>query len=314
MMMESHLAEILQNLGQRKKTGLLQVSARHLDDGSVINIFLQGGYIIYCEHRSLLRIAIGLHLIAYALEWTRPEMNWLEDRDAPRIAYRKETQAILFRIAGLHSALIDDPLKLQNELNSESLPYEPYYNNLHDYTLSLHVLDTEFSGLHFYIFDKKNFIGRKEKNADFVISHPTLSSKHAEIRLLDDGLVEFEDLDSTNGSFVNDVRIKTTHINEGDRIMLGDVSMVFCATHRKEIRQRMQKNDYTDVSEVKLPNQSIMQTIRRQATEDTSKTKPVQPNKSNAATEKGISTKILIDEISKKVNFWKKEPVDKNTS
>jgi pSer/pThr/pTyr-binding forkhead associated (FHA) protein len=68
-----------------------------------------------------------------------------------------------------------------------------------------------------------NRIGRSPDN-DFQIAHPTVSSTHCEI-LLKDGAVVVRDLDSTNGTFVNDERVGRAFLSAGQTVRLGDVEL-----------------------------------------------------------------------------------------
>jgi HD-GYP domain-containing protein (c-di-GMP phosphodiesterase class II) len=62
-------------------------------------------------------------------------------------------------------------------------------------------------------------IGRLEEN-DLILDNPYISRFHAEI-LRDTGGYVLCDLESTSGTFVNDVRIDRQRLREGDRIRLG---------------------------------------------------------------------------------------------
>jgi pSer/pThr/pTyr-binding forkhead associated (FHA) protein len=56
-----------------------------------------------------------------------------------------------------------------------------------------------------------------------VLDHETLSRVHATLRIVGDG-VELDDLDSSNGTFVNGARIQgPTVVKPGDEIRLGKV-------------------------------------------------------------------------------------------
>jgi putative ABC transport system ATP-binding protein len=59
-------------------------------------------------------------------------------------------------------------------------------------------------------------------NADFTIEDVKISNRHALIRPID-GALEIEDLDSSNGTWVNDVRIvRPTRLHSGDVVRLGE--------------------------------------------------------------------------------------------
>jgi len=62
-------------------------------------------------------------------------------------------------------------------------------------------------------------IGRILEN-NIVIKHEKVSSKHCKIKQISENQFLLEDLDSSNGTFVNDKRIKQTLITETDKIKL----------------------------------------------------------------------------------------------
>ncbi|PYV09493.1 MAG: hypothetical protein DMG07_23085, partial [Acidobacteria bacterium] len=71
-------------------------------------------------------------------------------------------------------------------------------------------------------------LGRGKQN-DIIVgrSHgSTVSTEHAELRVSPDRC-EIEDLDSTNGTFVNGERIRTARLRDGDRVELGKGGPVF---------------------------------------------------------------------------------------
>lgn len=69
-------------------------------------------------------------------------------------------------------------------------------------------------------------IGRAA-GSDIHLTHPTVSSRHAEIRKLDGGRLELVDLNSANGTFVNGVRVERKVLERRDRISLGAVQLTF---------------------------------------------------------------------------------------
>ena len=63
-------------------------------------------------------------------------------------------------------------------------------------------------------------VGRVE--GDLVIPDPKLSRRHAAFRVVD-GVLEVKDLDSTNGTFVDEIRItQVTQLGDGDEVRLGE--------------------------------------------------------------------------------------------
>ncbi|MES2758298.1 MAG: FHA domain-containing protein [Pseudomonadota bacterium] len=70
-------------------------------------------------------------------------------------------------------------------------------------------------------------IGRHPQN-DVVIGHQAVSSRHAAVTSID-GLATLEDLDSSNGTFVNGLRIGRKVLSDGDRVTIGNVQIDFIA-------------------------------------------------------------------------------------
>ena len=70
---------------------------------------------------------------------------------------------------------------------------------------------------------EKTTIGRVEDNA-FQISEPSISSHHCEV-LLQGNEVKVRDLNSTNGTFINDQQITEAVLSPGQTLRLGKVEM-----------------------------------------------------------------------------------------
>jgi hypothetical protein len=68
-------------------------------------------------------------------------------------------------------------------------------------------------------------VGRKPDN-DIVIDSPAISGHHCRIAL-EGGTYYVEDLDSTNGTFVNDKRVKKSGLHNNDVVGLAKHSLVF---------------------------------------------------------------------------------------
>ena len=72
----------------------------------------------------------------------------------------------------------------------------------------------------------KAFTIGSDSNCNLVIRDKTVSGVHCELEKLDDGTVAIKDLDSSNGTFINDRRIRKTILSESDELQLGDKSLV----------------------------------------------------------------------------------------
>ena len=69
-----------------------------------------------------------------------------------------------------------------------------------------------------------NQLGRSPKS-DVQIEHPTVSARHCEIVLADDGVV-VRDCASANGTFVGGERIKEARLSAGQTLHLGEVELL----------------------------------------------------------------------------------------
>jgi pSer/pThr/pTyr-binding forkhead associated (FHA) protein len=68
-------------------------------------------------------------------------------------------------------------------------------------------------------------LGRATR-ADFVVDVALVSRFHCRFTATPAGILELEDLDSTNGTFVNEERIKRLALKPGDRVRAGRVELV----------------------------------------------------------------------------------------
>jgi pSer/pThr/pTyr-binding forkhead associated (FHA) protein len=62
--------------------------------------------------------------------------------------------------------------------------------------------------------------------ADFIVDAALVSRVHCRLTALDDGGLEVCDLESTNGTYVNDQRIDTARLEHGDRLKVGRVELI----------------------------------------------------------------------------------------
>lgn len=67
-------------------------------------------------------------------------------------------------------------------------------------------------------------VGRATR-ADFVLDVALVSRFHCRLTVLPNGALEVEDLQSTNGTFVNDARIERRALTDGDRLRVGRVEL-----------------------------------------------------------------------------------------
>lgn len=70
-------------------------------------------------------------------------------------------------------------------------------------------------------------LGRSNKN-DIVIKDPYVSGKHLKF-IMKDGKVSVQDMGSTNGSFVNGMRLGSdpVYLEDGDKIHIGQMDFLY---------------------------------------------------------------------------------------
>jgi len=73
-------------------------------------------------------------------------------------------------------------------------------------------------------------IGQNKEN-DLVINQPQVSQEHAQLRLVNGQYTVF-DLNSTEGTFINGVKVSQSLLSPGDVISLGGLPVVFGIENR----------------------------------------------------------------------------------
>lgn len=94
-----------------------------------------------------------------------------------------------------------------------------------------------------YDLSKKKIwkIGKKNDN-DIVVVDKTVSRNHVEIHATDDSFL-LKDLNSTNGTFINEMKVKEAFLSPGDTIILGNAKMEYRAQNEK-VEMEPSKNDF----------------------------------------------------------------------
>lgn len=83
-----------------------------------------------------------------------------------------------------------------------------------------------------YPITKKMMIVGRDVNADILVNDLSVSRKHAHILSLAGGFI-MRDLESNNGTFINNQRIEESYLTDGDVITFGEVKFVFtCSSVR----------------------------------------------------------------------------------
>lgn len=86
--------------------------------------------------------------------------------------------------------------------------------------LALRFISGKYQGGEFPIGEGQEIIIGRSSELDMVLVEEMVSRRHARIHL-QDGIINIEDLGSTNGTFVNGEKIQKGTLREGDRILIG---------------------------------------------------------------------------------------------
>jgi hypothetical protein len=104
--------------------------------------------------------------------------------------------------------------------------------------------------------DKQLIIGRSSE-LDMVLVEDMVSRKHAKITL-SAGKITIEDLGSTNGTFVNGEKVRTSRLKEGDRVLIGTsiLKLVRAGVNSPELSDAQVKQNLEQVAAVQSQRQT----------------------------------------------------------
>lgn len=87
-------------------------------------------------------------------------------------------------------------------------------------------------------------IGKKSDNDIVVATDKTISRNHAEIQLTGDNQYLIKDLNSTNGTLINGMKVKEAFLSQGDLIQVGETSIEFQTYDEKVQIEPSDKNSF----------------------------------------------------------------------
>ena len=117
----------------------------------------------------------------------------------------------------------------------------------------LAAISGKLKGAIFAINEETLVIGR-ETAANLCLADASVSRRHSKIEKKDDGFF-ITDLESLNGTFVNDVPIKSRLLEHGDRVRIGDSQFLFL-THDSDV---MSKSSDVKLDEAEVISGSTVQ-------------------------------------------------------
>ncbi|MFU8781162.1 MAG: FHA domain-containing protein [Kiritimatiellia bacterium] len=81
--------------------------------------------------------------------------------------------------------------------------------------------------------ERKTYTIGRQEGVDILIDNPSVSRQHARIFFLHDEEI-IDDLNSTNGTLVNGVRVTRCVLQDNDIIRIGDATILFSRTASNE--------------------------------------------------------------------------------
>lgn len=89
-------------------------------------------------------------------------------------------------------------------------------------------------------------VGKKSDN-DIVINDKTVSRNHMEIHLTEDNSYLLRDLNSTNGTMINQIKVKEAFLSPGDLVEIGTTKIEFQTFDEKVQIEPSNKNEFGDM-------------------------------------------------------------------
>src|SRR5947207_3459843 len=114
----------------------------------------------------------------------------------------------------------------------------------------LAAMSGKLKGAIFAINEETMVIGR-ETQANLCIADSSVSRRHSKIEKKDEEFV-ITDLESLNGTFVNDVPIRSRVLEHGDRVRIGDSQFLFMS-HEGEAASKSSEVTIDEVQAVTGP-------------------------------------------------------------
>lgn len=84
----------------------------------------------------------------------------------------------------------------------------------------------EYSGSNGGVYPKGRILIGRSESCDLMANHDSISAIHAVFEIFDDRAVIY-DMNSTNGTYVNDEKVVTKDVKVGDRIRFADIEFLF---------------------------------------------------------------------------------------
>ena len=206
--------EALARLGQNKEQGCLMITK----GAELVSIFVQNGFVLHATAG----VRKGQDALDYALHLSEASDQWIRGVQTPDTSGNMyvSIEEFLFKHGKL-GAKIAETGRLRTRTTNVAAEK--------NYTYFLVPVDQPT--VKHYLVKTATVLGR-DKTSDLVIDEHNVSGRHCILDIQSRGLFVL-DLDSTNGTYVNDVFVRDGYVNHGDILELGSYRM----TINREVRK-----------------------------------------------------------------------------
>ncbi|MFQ3671485.1 MAG: FHA domain-containing protein, partial [Verrucomicrobiia bacterium] len=215
-----HLAEILQMHAMSGRTGCLQVQHNDLTG----EIYLHRGLVTHAVCRALM----GEKAFALILSWPSPSFNWQPNTSSAISTLQASVQDLLIQQA-FGPQWTEDQIALLLTFGDPDLDApEPSTISDDEVLFCGAVRGKDCQPFWFRFSEEEAIIGRVADFCHIVILDPSVSGKHAALRLAGHRL-QVRDLGSTNGTKVNGSLVTQAEIRIGQSVGFGNTVLEFFA-------------------------------------------------------------------------------------
>jgi hypothetical protein len=213
--------EAFVRLGQNRQRGCLAV----YNKDETNHLFVEGGFVVCAlagNDRGEMALNHALHLEASAYEW-------FFDARAPSIDFRLNIAEYALRNSIAKDIRIANTITRKH--NTETIP-KAVLDRVSVRAKFNFVLVTDEEPKQKLKLIKMTSIMGRDDHSDLVVNHHQVSRRHCLLEVMEQN-VHVKDLDSSNGTFVNNTPVRDGVLNAGDKLRLGSYQFVLIKEPKK---------------------------------------------------------------------------------
>jgi hypothetical protein len=207
--------EALARLAQNKEQGCLLVTK----GAELVSIYVQNGFVLNATSG----VRKGQDALDYALHLTESSYQWIRNVQTPDPSGNiyLSIEEFLFKHGNITKNKTAETGRLHR--TTTAIPSEKKY--------TYYLVPESQPTVKLFLTKTATVLGR-DKSSDLVIDDHNVSGRHCILDIQSRGLFVL-DLDSTNGTYVNDVFLRDGFVNHGDTLELGSYKL----TINREVRK-----------------------------------------------------------------------------